>query len=112
LPEKILSIPTKHSWLTKNSQRWFQFEKIKATLEIYVKDELFHTLKFISSPVLMQYSSELRSLCQVVCKKMNIEPEDKEGFWLMYSNIIEKRLNQKRLDVSNLMKKAFKGKIL
>jgi hypothetical protein len=109
VPEKILST-SKHSWLTENSQRWFQFEKIKATLEIYVKDELFHTLKFVSSPILMQYSSESRSLCQVVCTKMSVEPKDKEGFWLMYSNIIEKRLNQKRSDVSNLMKKAFKGK--
>jgi hypothetical protein len=81
---------SKHSWTTANSQRWFQFEKVRATLEIYVKDELFCTLKFVSSPVLMQYSSESRSLCQVVCKKMNVEPEDKEGFWSMYSNIIKK----------------------
>ena len=83
---------TKHMWQTKQSKRWFDFEKIKATLENYVKYELFHNLKFISCPLLMHYSNEPKSLCQVVCKKMNVEHKDQEGFWHTYSHVIEKKI--------------------
>ena len=99
----------KHSWQTESSKRWLEFETIRATLENYVKNELFHNLKFISSPTLIHFSTQSKSLCQVVCKHMNVHPNGQEGFWLNYSSIIEEKISQKRSDVSNLMKKTFKG---
>ena len=100
---------SEHLWHTKNSKKWLEYEKIRATLENYVKTDLYHNLKFISSPMLIQYSTHSKSLCQVVCKHMNVHPIGQETFWLTYSGVLENKLNQKRSDVSNLTKKTFKG---
>jgi hypothetical protein len=101
---------TKHSWQTTDSKKYFEHEKIRTRLENYVKDNLFHTLKFVSSPAVVQYSIGRKSLCQVVCKHMNVVQSEQQVFWGQYSKVIEKKLNQKRSDVSNIMKKEFKGK--
>jgi hypothetical protein len=99
---------TKHILAMDDSKRQMEYEKMNSMVENYVKTELFHVLKFVSSPSLIQFSSAPKSLCQVVCKKFNVYQHNQETFWMMYSNLIEKKLNQKRSDISNLMKKAFK----
>src|SRR5688572_19978574 len=62
------SMISKHSWQTEHSKQWFEKERIRVRLEDYVKDELFHSIKFISSPIVMQFSLQPKSLCQLVCK--------------------------------------------
>jgi hypothetical protein len=109
LPNLIQS-PTTHIWSTDDSKRHMEYETMKTMVENYVKTELFHVLAFVSSPSLMQFSSAPKSLCQVVCKKFNLHQHThQETFWMRYSYLIAKKLNQKRSDISNVMKKAFKG---
>ena len=80
-------------------------------IERYVKNDLFHRLKFISSPEMVMYSKDSRSLCQVACNKFNVDKQDQIRFWAMYSKYIPKFLNKKRSDVSNGVKKQFQCKI-
>ena len=80
-------------------------------IEQYVKNDLFHRLKFISSPEMVMYSKDSRSLCQVACNKFNVDKQDQIRFWAMYSKYIPKFLNKKRSDVSNGVKKQFQCKI-
>ena len=80
-------------------------------IEQYVKNNLFLKLKFISSPEMVMYSKDSRSLCQVACTKFNVDKPSQSGFWAMYAKYIPKFLNKKRADVSNGVKKQFQGKI-
>ena len=80
-------------------------------IERYVKNDLFHQLKFISSPEMVMYSNDSRSLCQVACTKFNVDKPSQSGFWARYAKYIPKFLNKKRADVSNGVKKQFQGKI-
>jgi hypothetical protein len=107
--QDLTQSPPTQSWSTDERKRHMEYDRMKAMVKGYVKTELFHVLKFVSSPSLIQFSSAPKSLCQVVCKKFNVSPHNQESFWNNYGNLIEKTLNRKRSDVSNLMKKAFKG---
>ena len=40
-------------------------------LEHYVKNTLFYRLKFISSPEMIMFNKDSRSLCHVVCSLFN-----------------------------------------
>jgi len=79
-------------------------------LECYVKNNLFHSLKFISSPEMIMFSKDSRSLCQVVCALFNVPKGQQMSFWSMNSKYIPKFLNKKRADVCNGLKKQFQGK--
>ena len=78
-------------------------------LEHLVKTDLFHKIVFILSPTMIEFSSDTLSLCQYVCNNLGIPKRDQKQFWSNYSKHVEKKLNQKRADVSNAMKKTFKG---
>ena len=79
-------------------------------MEQYVKNDLFYRLKFISSPEMMLFSWQAQSICQVVCNKFNVPRNEHVRFWSMYSKTLIQKLNKKRSDVSNAMKRAFQGK--
>ena len=59
---------------------------------------------------MMIFSWEAQSICQVICTKFNVPENGCVSFWSQYSKAIIQKLNKKRSDVSNAMRKAFKGK--
>ena len=80
-------------------------------IERYVKNNLFYKLKFISSPEMVMYSKDSRSLCQVACTKFNVAKQYQSGFWDRYTKYIPKFLNKKHADVSNGVKNNFKVRL-
>ena len=81
-------------------------------IDTYVKTILFRDLKFISDPEMMLYKTDTRSLSYVACTYFKVQREDCSRFWSLYSKWIPKKLNKKRSDVSNSLKKLFKGKFI
>jgi hypothetical protein len=81
-------------------------------LERYVKNNLFHSLKFISTQEMIMFSKDSRSLCQVICMLFNTSKGYQMTFWGMNSKFIPKFLNKKCADVCNALKKQFQCKSL
>ena len=81
-------------------------------LERYVKGTLFHRLKFISSPEMIMFSKDSRSLCQLVCTMFNVTCAYQIAFWNANSKFIPRFLNKKHADVCNRMKKQFQCKLI
>ncbi|HEY9298456.1 MAG TPA: hypothetical protein VIQ31_19285, partial [Phormidium sp.] len=112
-------IPTSYMSMVNVSQNWasaqpeniFNHERTMIMLDQLVKTDLFHKIVFISAPKLIEFSSDTFSLCQYVCNHLGIPSNDQRQFWRNYAKHVEKKLNQKRADVSNAMKKTFKGTI-
>lgn len=98
-------------WPSPSSQSYFDNEKTMVMLERFIRNELFHRLKFISSPEMIAFSWESKSLCQIVCNKFQVNKIEQTRFWSVYSKFISQKLNKKRSEISNIMRKAFKGKI-
>jgi len=99
------------AWPSVQDQALLNKDATESMIEQYVKGELFHKLKFISSPEMMMYSQNPRSLCHLFCTKFNVQGTNQGIFWSTYSKVIIKALNKKRSDVTNAMKQAFKGNI-
>ena len=99
------------NWPSLHEKVMFDNEATLNMIERFVKNDIFHSLKFISSPEMMMFSKDARSLCQFTCTKFNVTKEYQSNFWSMYSKYIPKFLNKKRADVSNALKKHFQGKI-
>ena len=55
----------------------------------------------------MLYSSNKRTICQLVCKALNVPPEQHQSYWETYYRCVEKSLNAARNDAVAAMKKAF-----
>ena len=99
-----------NEWLVYQNKVFMNHERTLILLDKYVKNEMFHQSKFISCPEMMIFSWEAQSICQVVCTKFNVPKNSRISFWSQYSKTIIQKLNKKRSDVSNAMRKAFKGK--
>ena len=98
-----------HNWSSLQPDLFFNKERTTRNLDQFVKTYLFHMIVFISSPALVSFSRDAQSLCQIVCNELNIPLNDQEQFWMIYAKTVEQKLNKKRSDVSNAMKKTFKG---
>lgn len=81
-------------------------------LEHYVKNNLFHRLKFISSPEMVMFSRDSRSLCQHVCSLFQAIGAYQITFWNTNSIFIPRFLNKKQGDVCNALKKQFQSKLI
>ena len=81
-------------------------------IDSFVKDQLFRDLKFIPSGQMMLFSTNKRSLCQLVCTALNIAPTEQQKYWDTYYRCVEKSLNTARNDsVAAVKKSFFKGKL-
>ena len=88
---------------------WFKKEQKqnRKKIDIFVKEELFCVLKFIPSGKMMLYSSNKRSMCQMVCKALNVPLEQHQFYWEKYYRCAEKSLNAARNDSVAAIKKLF-----
>src|SRR5687767_3380493 len=102
--------PSSVNWTSTSSQQFMDFEKTLVLLKDFVRKNIFHRLKFISSPEMVAFSWNEYSLCQMVCKHFQVTKIEQIQFWSVYSKCINQKLNKKRSEISNIMRKAFKGK--
>src|SRR5690348_2619072 len=70
-------------------------------LEWYVKNTMFYRMKFISSPEMIMFNKDSKSLCQVVCSLFNAAGTYQLNFSSTYSKFIPRFLNKKHADVCN-----------
>jgi hypothetical protein len=101
---------TNQNWSSSASNSFFDHEKTLVMVEQFVRMEIFHRLKFISSPEMIAFSWSPQSLCQIVCKKFQVDRMEQTRFWSIYSKLISQKLNKKRSEISNIMHKSFKSK--
>ena len=73
----------------------------------FVKYQVFKDLKFIGSGHMTLLSLDPCSLCQFICTGLNIQPNDQQTYWNMYSGYVVKSLNTARNEAVAAMKKAF-----
>lgn len=97
-------------WSATQPSPLFNHERMLLMLDKHVKSEMFHLISFISSPKEMAFTSDENSICQYLCNFFNVPHPERDHFWMIYAKHVEKKLNQKRSDVSNAMKKTFLGK--
>ena len=100
------------AWSQAQSRAVIDHENTVSLIDKYVKDKLFHMLKFISSPDLILFSYDDRSLCQLVCRNFSVDQSQQILFWNGFSKYVGLNLNKKRTEVSNAMKKLLKVKTL
>ena len=96
-------------WPTLDSCFYLDQTKTVTMIEQYVKTDLFHKLKFISSPNMLAFSWDKKSICQLICEKFKVARMEQTIFWSYYQNSINQKLNKKRAEVLNAMRRAFKG---
>lgn len=98
------------SWPTLEEKAFLEREATVGQIERYVKNDLFHKLKFVSCPTMMMFSRDARSLCQVACNYFNVPKHYQHQFWAHFGKYFNKFLKKKRADVSNSMQNSFKGR--
>ena len=99
-------------WSAYQNKVFLDHERTLILIDQYVKNDMFHQLKFILRPEMMIFSWEAKSICQIICTKFNVPKNGSINFWSTYSKHIIQKLNKKRFDVSIAMKKSFKGKYM
>ena len=111
VPSVTANMTINHNeWAAYQNKVFMDHERTLVLLDQYVKNEMFHHLKFISNAEMMIFSWEENSICQIVCTKFNVSKNNRVSFWTKYTKYIIQKLNKKRSDVSNAMRKSFKGK--
>ena len=111
LPSIYRTIPdVSNSWSSTQADNLFSHKRTMRLLDSFVKTDIFHKIVFISNPSLIAFSTKAQSLCQFVCHHLSVPNNHQERFWSLYNKYVEKKLNQKRADVSNAIKKNFMGK--
>lgn len=97
------------SWPSLQERAFLEREATVGQIERYIKNNLFHKLKFVSCPTMMLFSRDSHSLCQVACTYFNVPKNYHHQFWAHFGKYFNKFLNKKRADVSNSMQNSFKG---
>ena len=112
-PSQVAMTPTQ-----TGADRWQHLDvtihegsRDKRTIEVYVKENFFSKCKFIRDKSEMEYSIEMKSICQTVCKGCNIQLEKQQEWWQFAKKVVERNLNKKRADVNCTMKRIFGGKL-
>lgn len=84
-----------NKWSVYQNKVFLDHERTLILLDKYVKNEMFHQLKFILHPEMMIFSWEAQSICQVICTKFNVPKNGHVSFWSQYSKAIIPKLNKK-----------------
>ena len=89
-----------------------QQQENQKKIDGYVKEHLFKKVKFFNLEM-MCFSTHGNSICQMVCKALNIIESEKEVFWTNYSGCVKKSIKVARNDAVAAMKLAFfKGNLV
>ena len=107
LQESTSVIQCSKNWKHMQQSMRLEVKQNKKRIETFIKHYLFKNLKFIPSYKMMVFTTHKQSLNYLVCKKLNISPEQHETFWLKYSKYVETALNAARNDAVQAVKKSF-----
>ena len=100
------------TWTNIQENTYMEKEATINDIDQFVKSHIFHKLKFISAPEMMDFSKNSQSIAQVVCSKFDVPKLYQTRFWSQYKKYATKFLNKKRADVSNALRNSFKGNTL
>ena len=97
-----------------NGAAGIEFPVYERRVRDITKKQIFSKLKFITSDTMLQYDTNNKSLCQLVCTLMHItDPETQKWFWSdkQINRLVSKTLRKKRSDATTCLKKGFMGKL-
>ena len=109
LVSKMTDGPTSNEWLDEVSNIQKE-DETKRKLEKYIRGDFFDRCKFLSVQKINNWSSDPGAMCLKICKHLNVKEHRYEAFWNAYAKSVNKALNNRRNDVSNLIQKSFMGK--
>lgn len=106
---RLSDLPFKNEWLEEDAQVRRE-DSVKLTLHAYIRGKFFDKCKFISVQKIKRWSDNDNALCLKICKDLNVYPAKYRAFWEEHAVLINATLNQRRNDVTTLLKKEFKSK--
>jgi hypothetical protein len=82
-------------------------DKRKALVKAFVKDKLFHTIKFISNEKELDY--EYPHFAVPIMKHMGVAPDERERWWEENKRDAKKAMAERRASITGAMKQTAKG---
>ena len=99
-------IQCNEQWKSMKLDEKVQQQQNQKKIDCFVKETLFKKVKFFNLEM-MCYTTKVNSICQMVCKALNIIENDKETFWRTYCKCIKNSIKFARNDAGAAMKLAF-----
>ena len=107
----ISIIQCNEQWKSMKLDAKAQQQQNQKKIDSFVKEHLFKRVKSFNNDM-MCYSTNVNTICQKVCKALNIVETDRETFWKNYCGCVKKAIKVARNDAVAAMKLAFfKGKL-
>ena len=104
-------IQCNEQWKSMKLDAKAQQQQNQKKIDYFVKEYLFKKVKFFNNEM-MCFSTNVNTICQMVCKALNIGEADRETFWATYCGCVKKAIKVARNDAVAAMKLAFfKGKL-
>jgi hypothetical protein len=82
-------------------------DKRKQLVKAFVKDTLFHTIKFLSSEKEMHY--EYAHFADPIMKHMGVNKDERERWWEENKQDAKKAMAERRASITGAMKQTVKG---
>jgi hypothetical protein len=79
------------------------------TMEFKLKGDVFRKLKFITNNAMMEFSINPHSLCQYICKQMNITGHQQGPFWTLIKDTVKRMIERQQTTATLGCKRAFIG---
>jgi hypothetical protein len=81
----------------------------RASLQEYVRHDLFPKWKFFTSKKQIIYSKKKGGIVLKICNDLSVRKKHRQMWWDKNSKVITESLNRKRNDVTTYIKKMFTG---
>jgi hypothetical protein len=82
----------------------------KKLMTLYLKDEMFSKLKFITCDAMLEFSREENSICGYVCKRMRVATYQWGEYWELVKKSTKKMIENQRTNATTAIKKGYRGK--
>ena len=106
---KLTETNATNEWIDEVSTEQKE-DPFKGKLEKYIRGEFFDKCKFISVQKINNWSSDANAMCLKIARHLHVKEHKYEAFWALYAKSINRTLNNRRNDVSNLVQRSFIGK--
>ena len=84
-------------------------EVIEWEVEQYIQIKMFPKIKFIVNDMMMNYSAEKNSLCQIILTGINCAVENGQLFWNTYKNTVFNLLKICQSNATAAIKMGYHG---
>ena len=94
-------------------QKLLQYSKKNylSCFKMAIKEHLFPVYKFCTQARDLYYTTDPESVCQIVLRHTDLQPDEYLIYWQAFQGIVKTELTLKRNNVIGQLKRKFKGKL-